>query len=690
MNIKNKVWWRCIVVLLWVTLALRTWALDTVPPGLTHDEASNGHDSAAILRGVHRLYFPVGYGHEPLYNYSVALVTLLLGQSIFTLRLTSVGWSVLTWVLTVALARRWWGRRAALFTGAAITAGFWPLMMARLGLRATTLPPLLTASVLMYDHAITAVKQAKAWRFYTMAGLFLGASFYTYMASRGMLALYPAWLLILACLDRQTLRRVWPGTLYVTGVAIAVGAPLFLYLNAHPDLEVRIQQLGSALIDAKSGNFQPLLHNILDSLPMMVWRADPHWLYHISERPVLTPFLAIAFLGGILRAVLHLKDRRNMLLLLWLAGGLAPALLTSVDYNTLHAIAALPAVFLLITLGFEALWQSMRPLSRLTYILSVLLILGFLGTGIEASYAYFITWAQNRDVRVIYHHHIVTLGRHLDKSEAKTPVMITSMYPGEFHDPYTMEVTLKREDLHIRWVGQNALFFPKHQSVRLYTEAQSTPAPVLWKLMDEESTLTSHLTFRPEDIPTEVQGYTWHANTSWEKLLTMLDQKVQAAPYDPPPHPENPWLDCPVHYGNLTQLLGYQVVSNTRTNSIEILSAWEVQSTTTQEWTLFTHLLDANGTLITQHDQLDAPSWQWQAGDRFVQRHALKLPPDLPQGTYAIALGWYVRDDWSRAVIDIASEPATRVLIPLNVPDTLDAHNQGISKTLIAIYRTPL
>ena len=66
--------WGLLVLVLCLAAALRLWRLDSVPPGLTHDEASNGCDAAAVLRGIRPIYFTVGYGHEPLYPYSVALV----------------------------------------------------------------------------------------------------------------------------------------------------------------------------------------------------------------------------------------------------------------------------------------------------------------------------------------------------------------------------------------------------------------------------------------------------------------------------------------------------------------------------------------------------------------------------------------------------------------------------------------
>ncbi len=664
---KPKLWWSILVALLLATFALRVWNLENVPPGLTHDEAANGHDSAAILRGVHRIYFPVGYGREPFYNYSVAAVTFFLGQGIFTLRVTTVFWSLLTWTATVALARRWWGWRAALLTGAALTVGFWPLMMARVGLRATTLPALLAASALAYEHALTAKTARRAWGGYALAGVFLGLSLYTYMASRGMPALYLGFLVALALFDRRTLRRSWRGTLAVIIIAGLLSFPLFYYLRVHPELEQRIAQLGGALTALKAGEWRPLWKNITDSLPMLFWKADPYWLYNIAGRAALEPLLAALFVIGALRAVTHLRDRRSLFVLLWLGGGLAPAFLTAVDYNTLHAIAALPAVFLLVGRGLETVWTNCE-LRIANYELRCALLLALLLTGGEAVRAYFVTWGQNRDVRVLYHHHVVALGRYLEDSLDHSPVVVTSLYPGEFHDPYTMEVTLRRQDLNIRWSdGRSALFFP-HGETRLYTETQAAPALPLRPFVDGYIIPETLLTFRDNDIPTAVYGYRWDADAAWRALSAELTSIVYTAPGDPPPSAEHSATPCPVLYGGTVALAGYRITPNAPHPgaALELLTAWEVRAAHPAELVLFTHLLNAENTTITQIDRLDAPSWQWQAGDRFAQIHTLNLPADLPPGNYYLVVGFYTRQGLQRLPIDAAS-PITRAMIPVEV-----------------------
>ncbi|MCU0520212.1 MAG: glycosyltransferase family 39 protein [Anaerolineae bacterium] len=670
--------------LLLLALGARVWNLADVPPGLTHDEASNGHDSAAILRGVHRIYFPVGYGHEPLYNYSVALTTALLGQGIITLRLTTVVWGVAQIVLTAAIARRWWGRSAALATLGVYAASFWALMLARVGLRAPTLPVLLAASVLAYDYAQSrsthgASPRARLW--YGLAGLLLGLSFYTYMASRGMPLLFLGYAAILAVVDRRRFRRVWRGTLLLLAVAALVGAPLFLHLRANPGLEQRVSQLGQAVVAMKTGDLRPLWANIADSLPMLLWQGDPYWLYNIAGRPGLEPLLAVGFAVGLSASLLHLRDPRNILLLLWLGGGTAPALLTPVAYNLLHAVGAMPAVLLLAARGLCVIsrlgrgtavcpraWSWLRTATILA------LALAFVATSVESLHAYFVMWTRHRNVRVAYHHHVVALGRHLDRVEATGPVVITTLYPGEFHDPYTMEVTLRRDDLALRWVdGREAIVFP-NTPARLFVETQTQLAATLWAEVSRDSQVLTVLTYGQDAIPTETRGYLWNAPATWRRIVSAAETKVLVGTGDPPQLADHRVTSAPIDFGTSVRLLGYRATERVDPGAdLELVTLWEVLAPSVaaaSDLAIFAHLLDAEGTLLDQDDRLGAPSWQWQSGDHFAQVHRLDRA-SAPAPGCCIALGIYDRATLVRLPV-VASEmmptgTATRILLPIEV-----------------------
>lgn len=63
---------------------------------------------------------------------------------------------------------------------------------------------------------------------------------------------------------------------------------------------------------------------------------------------------------------------------------------------------------------------------------------------------------------------------------------------------------------------------------------------------------------------------------------------------------------------------------------------------------LFVPVLDASGAIVARQDRLDAPSWDWQAGDAIAQLFRLTIPQDLPAGEYAAEAGIYNRSDGAR------------------------------------------
>ena len=84
---------------------MRVWNLTGIPPGLTHDEANHGREAIGILAGELRLFFPLNYGSEPLYSYTVALFMALFGRGLFALRLVNVVFGTLAIALTCARRR---------------------------------------------------------------------------------------------------------------------------------------------------------------------------------------------------------------------------------------------------------------------------------------------------------------------------------------------------------------------------------------------------------------------------------------------------------------------------------------------------------------------------------------------------------------------------------------------------------
>ncbi|MGD9101520.1 MAG: glycosyltransferase family 39 protein, partial [Anaerolineae bacterium] len=484
-----------LLLILLVAALLRCWQLDSVPPGLTHDEANNVHDAAAVLDGVRPAYFPVAQGKEPLYPYSVALLMALLGPSAWVMRLTSALWGLALVVLSYAWVRRAFGASIALLTAAWLAVSFWPVTTSRMGLRAITLPVLFTAAVyfLWRGGDKWTNGQIGKWTngqigkwangrkvilFYILAGLALGGSLYTYLAAR----LMPLVLgMFFICLLSH--RKVAWGILLSLAVAALVAAPLLLYLDAHPSAEIRIGQLDRPLRELLEGKPGLLLDRAGGTFLMFSFRGDTFIPYNLPGKPLLDPLTSLLFYAGLALALWRWRQPAYTLALLWLIVGFVPALTTGVQAANLRAIAAQPIVYLFPALSLHATGHAIHTRLRHTRrSFSVLCLSSFvLLTAIAAlTYRdYFIRWSDDRDVRVHCHVDLIAIAQYVRQHPDQTFV-VSALYPGQYHDPRVVQAELKGDDQHLRWAdGRGAIVLPANDGIAVLPTAERTVALIV-------------------------------------------------------------------------------------------------------------------------------------------------------------------------------------------------------------------
>jgi len=676
--------WVLLILILCLAAALRLWRLDSAPPGLTHDEASNGHDAAAVLQGVRPIYFTVGYGHEPLYPYSVALVMTFLGSTDAALRLTTAVWGLALILLSYGFTRRLFGPLPALLAAAWMAVSFWCVMTSRAGLRAITLAVMFTASVFCFWLAVLeparpsprSIPRDGMW--WALSGLFLGASIYTYMASRVTWAVYPLFLVYLFVLRllgaHDEWRRQLVGTVVILLVAALVAAPLIHFLIAHPETEQRIGQLSVPLEQAARGDFSGLWRNVSLSLPMFTFRGDPLWLYNISGRPLLDTVSGGLFYAGILVCLWRWRDPRYGFLLIWLLVGVSPALVTGPDATVLRSIAVQPVTFIIVALAlatvFQFFYQRAGRWVRVVEIGSVIVLVAVLG--LRTARAYFDVWAAHRDVRVAYHHALVQEARYLNAQAEGGVVAFSSIYPGRFHDPYTVEMTLHRDDLALRWFdGRFALVFPSEGESRVIIPAIAPLDETLEPLFDEYSSNIHTEYLRPDDLIPRFDVYRFDAAGALAAFLPLVkDSPVYWSPSDvfPTDEPQATYdpLVLPVDVGGVVELIGYDLRTPVVDpgGAVELLTVWHANTFFRSEAIVFTHLLDHNSKVVGQMDRLDVPSWHWQPGDVFVQLHRFPVDAGVLSDLYHLEVGVYTHENLERLpVIADGVEIDDRVLL---------------------------
>ena len=110
--------WLHLALIFVVAAFFRLWQLDSIPPGLFGDEATDGLDALDVLAGRGAVFFPANYGREGLHIWLVAAAFRLLGVTPLALRLPSAIAGILT-----ALATYWLGREMTRYWVLGI--GYW-------------------------------------------------------------------------------------------------------------------------------------------------------------------------------------------------------------------------------------------------------------------------------------------------------------------------------------------------------------------------------------------------------------------------------------------------------------------------------------------------------------------------------------------------------------------------------------
>jgi len=695
--------WVLFALILCLAAALRLWRLDSVPPGLTHDEAGHGQDAIAILHGARPLYETIGYGREPLYDYMVAVAMAVLGRADYlVLRGVSAAFGLLTIIATYLWVRRAFGPWEAVLACAWLAGSFWAVSVSRQALRSVMLPALLAAAVYAWWRGAfdpddrpclrgslsRRGREGRCWAWFALSGLFVGATLWTYMAARVTWTLFLVFPLFLLVTDwvyphgrgvRES-KHCWSGMLLTLIVAGVSAAPMFLWLQQHPGAEQRFTQLGQPLRLLAAGDVQRIWANSLEALGMFTLRADDLCMYNLPGRPWLGAVEGVLFYAGVALAFWRWRRPQYTLALMWLAVGVLSSMITGVSASATRAVAILPVLYLFPALALTEAYRWIKsqtfilhpPSSNLKLVIChlsfvILSVSSILLAGVRTYRDYFNVWSNDRDVRVAYHTTLFEIAHDLDQQAIPpdTVVVMSSIYPGRYHDPYAMDLILSRRDLSLRWVdGRGALIFPNSPNSsggtsRLIVKALAPLDPALEAgVAPPFARLIESRLLRPDDLNPGFDVYEWDSAAALGALLPPAASRPVAwssSATFPPDNPQSVYhaLDLPADLGHVIAMMGYDLSSQTVApgDEVTLVTYWRVLSLPSSEkgkeldTVLFTHLLTPEGDppVIAQQDRLDAPAWNWHTGEVFAQVHRLTIGNDVPSGLYPLEVGAYVR-----------------------------------------------
>lgn len=599
---------------------LRLSDLSQVPAGVHYDEAANGILAAEIgLKGERPVFITSYTGKEVLFFYLAGGLMRLLGDSVFTLRLTAA----LVGIVTIA-AVYWLGlelfrdRRVALIAAALLAISFWHLLFSHLGFRAVTQPLLqtLTAAALLRGVRL----EKRKWLL--LSGLFLGLTAYTYLAAR----LFPVLLLLasLPLLFGDYWRKRGLQLLLVGGVALIVLAPLLGFFVANPEaFWVRITQV------APNEAALSLGESILRSLQMFFLVGDPYIRFNLPGRPLFGWFWGGLLLVGWMMLVWRWRaipaDWQRLGVLLLLLAPFIMLLPTALATNeivpsNLRAIGLIPFIFYLPGAGLILFVNDLGKQFRQIELTSAVLTVGVLALmvgGLLTERLYFRVWGRDAAVFFETDGDLTAVAEFLGQLDTEGK----NVYVSALHYQHPTLAYLSDKYEQVKWLPQDrggeAVVFPARETA-IYLFPHNSPLPS-WAV---------DYFAKADLLPSPLAP---------DGSLAFLAYEMSGTPANIVPA-----RPLSVNFGNAITLMGYDVEEVAAGEMLTLFLYWQVNFDQTTDFTPFVHFEDAWGQRWSQEETFAYPSAQWSRGETIVQRVEIEVPAGAPLGSgYQMRVGLF-------------------------------------------------
>jgi 4-amino-4-deoxy-L-arabinose transferase-like glycosyltransferase len=634
-----------LLLVLAVAGAMRLWQLETLPPGLYHDEAYNGLDALALLRGetfprfhegwelyaadAHAgappaptrwpVFFEGNYGREPLHIYLMALSIAVFGATPFAIRLVPAVAGVLavttTYLAAGALLPRRWSPRAPLAAAFALAVFFPALHFSRFGIRAMLFLPLATLCVHAFwrAYAHEAARGRTWYLWWAAAGFWLGLSLYTYAAARLFPLLFalfvPAWL----GRSRPRWQATFPGIALMATVSLATSAPLLLFFIRYPYyFTFRIAYVasrGRGVVEGKP--WLTWLYNSGRVVRGLLWHGEEHLRHNLPGRPFLDPVQAGLVIAGAVAVVRAARRRlasddglRALFLGLWLLVMLLPSILSGDAPHFGRLSGAAPPLAILAGAGVELVRR--RLAGRVQPVAVHLLLLGLLAASAAMTIRdYFGRYAQHPGLAAAFYLDDWRLGK----------------YAAEQIPAYDVYLTPTQEEM-------ATLYFAVGEPDELHSFSRvggalplgRTGRPPLYLLRQPSEDALEQLLAR---IP---QAERLETGTAAVAVRS-------AGPIDGA-RPTGTWAGA-------IALQSWEV--DAAADVLLVRLRWQALANLERDYIVFVHLVDEGGEIVTQVDRPPAgyPTSDWRRNELIEDTLALALPRDLASGSYQIRTGFY-------------------------------------------------
>jgi len=683
-----------VIGLLLLAAALRLYRLQDYPAGYHNDEVALAHAVETAMSGRLAVFFPEDTGHEALYMYWSAPFGVVLGHTIFALRLPSAFLAMIALCAVWALTRRLFGPLPAGVALAMMSVSWWSVLLGRITLHVIAVVPTLALAVYFLSRAAWSVERAakksavfsfhasRSTLYFVLSGVFFALAFNAYTAARVMPFLFLALVVYLALVRRDVIRRHWRGLLTSFAVTFVLCLPLAVYLIMHPgakQLSYASFNADQPVTDLLAGKPQLAIKTTLQTLGMFAFAGDPLPALNIPGRPLFEPVGAALFLIGAAVALWRWRDPRYGVVLIGLIVTLLPGMFSQPAPNYAHTVGAMVFVFALPGIGVNVVWRGATARGgqagrRVGMVALAALLLGNLVWTVRD---FFIVWPTQPATRWWMQTGLKELADALNAQGPQGPVAVC--VPSRLIDerlewwrPAWMiwHYISPQSERDMRWYDcAEAAVIPAGTGSRFAFPDVTSPDQLAgfpiarWvRAASDAKQVGGGLLVRADALPE------WSAEVM--RLARDLSLEGDLRPVTWPPEvARNQLATLPVDFGHALQLTAYQVEGHAAPGAaITVTTYWRVTASPEPRLALFTHVITGTN-IMAQADHLAITSSSLRPGDVFLQVHSLQLPDSVERGWYEVEVGLYSQDTGARLpVYDGDAQMGDRVFLrPLRV-----------------------
>lgn len=370
-----------------VAFVWRIWNLIDLPKNLSLNEIHHLKTISNLINSNWKL--PANDIFNAFYIYFFAILAKIIGFKILFFRIVQVIIGTLTVYLFYLFSKEWFNRQVALLSSLFLAVDAFHVAISR------EIDPSIFVILffVLILYIITFSLRSNKTIFFILGGIFSGLSLYVDKIFIFMPIAFIVSFIYFYRLNNKILTVYWKKYLVFCLLFILVSLPFIYYLP---------NNIGPLLSSYSPGSFGQYFLNLGTAVKSLFYESVPGQLYYIGLEPILSPFIAISFVCGLIYAIFHLERRKYFFLVILLTVILGIISFSS-EKNALNYLLLLPIAFILASIildYFLTTWLKTFPYNKiarvaLTFILSFFIFL----TAYYNFEKYYYAWGENNVIQ---------------------------------------------------------------------------------------------------------------------------------------------------------------------------------------------------------------------------------------------------------------------------------------------------